>query len=250
MPFLPGPGRLYLPHHALPSWLADLLTFEEAERHLHCLQRVGCGCMKYRGFNSRAKTRVQLANDITRETPVARLIATLSADRPLGPQDVACHRCDTPECAHPDHLRIGSPSSNQRDRAHPGRRIRVRTAARWYDYGPHWVKIHAEPPTAAFGPVRAACHVSLAQHIAKQVPRHSTAFESGMMSFPPVLAAPQPTEFRKTSRKASGTEGTSHVGQCERYGLHRRGLCRQLRVGAEGGRSRSGNLRPASGRGL
>ncbi|WP_092046574.1 hypothetical protein [Methylobacterium pseudosasicola] len=76
---------------------------------------------------------IGLADGSTQKIKVARLMATLSADRPLGPKDFATHACDNPVCANPDHLIVGSASSNGRDKFRPGRPIRERIAARFYD---------------------------------------------------------------------------------------------------------------------
>ena len=56
----------------------------------------------------------------------------LSADRPLGPTDFACHACNNEECCHPDHLYAGTACTNMQDRFRR-RRIRERRAARFYD---------------------------------------------------------------------------------------------------------------------
>lgn len=88
--------------------------------------------MQYRNFTSRPGTRIHLEDGTSREVKVQRLMATLSADRPLGPRDYACHCCDHPWCCNPDHLRADPPSSNMRDKFGQ-RRIRQRRSARFYD---------------------------------------------------------------------------------------------------------------------
>lgn len=145
MPFRPGPVCLRSPHQDAPPWPTEILTYEEAERHLRRLTRMGgCGCMRYSGFTTRPTTRVQLADGATRHTSVGRLMALLSGDRPLGPDDFACHRCDNEVCANPDHILIGTASSNGLDKHRPGRPIRERMAARWFD--PILAQIPQEPP--------------------------------------------------------------------------------------------------------
>ena len=113
---------------------AEIVAYEEGERHLRRLTRMGgCSYMRYSRFTTRPTTRVRLASGITRETSVARLMSMLPGDRPLGPEDFACHCCDNEVCANPDHLLIGTASSNGLDKHRPGRPIRERIAACWYD---------------------------------------------------------------------------------------------------------------------
>lgn len=50
-----------------------------------------------------------------------RMILSWFAGRELGRWEFACHRCDNPPCVRPDHLFIGDPLSNMRDRDRKGR---------------------------------------------------------------------------------------------------------------------------------
>lgn len=131
MPFIPGLARPRLEHQNAQPWPAEVMAYDEGERHLRRLSRMGgCECMRYSNFTTRPTTRIRLAGGITRETSVARLMALLSGDRPLGPDDFACHACDNEVCANPDHLVIGNASSNGLDKHRPGRPIRERMASR------------------------------------------------------------------------------------------------------------------------
>lgn len=61
-------------------------------------------------------------------------------DKPLTRDNFVCHKCDVPECVNPDHLYIGSPRDNVKDRdarnrhkpfigeAHPQAKITERDA--------------------------------------------------------------------------------------------------------------------------
>lgn len=144
MPFLPGPARFHLEHHTAPAWPSVVVTFDEVERHLRRLSKLPCGCMQYLNYTSRPKARLWLSDGTSREVPVARIMATLYADRPLSQSDYACHACDRPFCANPDHCRPASPASNMRDRYRPGRPIRERRTARFYDH--ILAEIAAAPP--------------------------------------------------------------------------------------------------------
>ncbi|MDP4006819.1 hypothetical protein [Methylobacterium sp. NEAU K] len=145
MPYVLEPALLALPGHRA-SWATDLLTFEEADRHLSQLTRIpGCGCLRYSNFRSRAHTRVRLPGGITKEIAVARLMCVLSADRPLGPDDIACHSCHQEECCHPDHIYAGTRRSNGRDIYRQDMPIRKRRAPRFYDG--HLLRIAEQPPS-------------------------------------------------------------------------------------------------------
>ena len=144
MPFKPGPARFHLEHHTAPAWPSVVVTFDEVERHLRRPTKLPCGCMRYMQYTSRPKARLWLSDGTSREVKVARLMATLFADRPLARNDYATHACDNPVCANPDHCRPASHASNMRDRSRPGRPIRERRDARFYDH--LLLDIPAAPP--------------------------------------------------------------------------------------------------------
>ena len=60
------------------------------------------------------------------------------ANGPIPKGMYVCHRCDTPACVNPEHLFIGSPSDNQRDRVRKGRHyLAARThCLRGHEYTP------------------------------------------------------------------------------------------------------------------
>lgn len=136
--------RFHIEHQTPPAWASEAVTHDECERHLRKLTRTACGCMRYGTAIRRPYARIDMASGLSTETNIARLFLTMSADRPLQGSDFAAHRCDDPTCAHPDHLRVATHQSNMRDKLHPGRRIRPRREARFFDY--LLLEIAAAPP--------------------------------------------------------------------------------------------------------
>lgn len=125
--------RFHLEHQTPPAWSSEIVTHDEAERHLRKLSRTSCGCMVYGTQTKRPKARIYTANGLVTETNIARLMVTMSADRPLQGTDFACHSCADERCANPDHLYIGDHTTNVRDKFQR-RRIRERRAARFFDH--------------------------------------------------------------------------------------------------------------------
>lgn len=126
--------RFHLEHQTAPAWPSEIVTHDECERHLRKLSRTACGCMIYGTQTARPRARIYTANGLVTETNIARLMVTMSADRPLQGADFACHACpDNPLCANPDHLYVGDHTTNVRDKFQR-RRIRERRAARFYDH--------------------------------------------------------------------------------------------------------------------
>lgn len=146
------PTRFRLEHQSPPDFHTEVVTHDEAERHLRKLSRTACGCMRYGAVVARPRARLGLLNGTAIEVPASRLMLTMSADQPLHGSDYACHRCDDPMCAHPDHLYVGTHQTNVRDKFHPGRRIRPRTMMRFYDE--LLLEIGDQPPE----PTRRAVH--------------------------------------------------------------------------------------------
>jgi hypothetical protein len=141
---VPYTTRLHLEHQTRPAWPSEEVSHDECERHLRKLTRTACGCMRYANTRSRPKAIIRTARGLSIETNAARLFLTMSADRPLQGSDFACHRCDDPLCANPDHLMVGTAGTNRRDHFQPGRRIRPRREARFFDY--LLLEIAAAPP--------------------------------------------------------------------------------------------------------
>lgn len=52
---------------------------------------------------------------------VHRFVLSLMMGRALEPDEWACHHCDNPPCARPEHLYLGSATTNSRDRSVRGR---------------------------------------------------------------------------------------------------------------------------------
>lgn len=125
--------RFHVEHQTAPSWPSEVVMHDECGRHTRKLWRTPCGCMRYGTQTARPKARIYTASGLVTETNIARLFLTMSADRPLQGTDYACHRCDDPLCAHPDHLMVGNHHTNVLDKGFPGRRIRPRTVPRFYD---------------------------------------------------------------------------------------------------------------------
>lgn len=52
---------------------------------------------------------------------VHRIVLEVKLGRSLSSQEYACHKCDNPPCANPDHLFMGSPKDNYDDSKRKGR---------------------------------------------------------------------------------------------------------------------------------
>lgn len=58
--------------------------------------------------------------------------------RPLEADECACHHCDNPPCVNPDHLWVGTPGDNARDRDKKGRTAQPPRG------DSHWTRLHPE----------------------------------------------------------------------------------------------------------
>lgn len=52
-----------------------------------------------------------------------RFALELTLGRELRPGEIACHHCDNPPCARPDHIYLGSPATNLADSARRSGRV-------------------------------------------------------------------------------------------------------------------------------
>lgn len=85
----------------------------------HCTPEPNSGCWlwdmavspKGYGYFMQSKKRVM----------AHRHALALRLGSALPPGMCACHRCDTPGCINPDHLFLGTPGENSRDRHRKGR---------------------------------------------------------------------------------------------------------------------------------
>ena len=133
--------------------------------------------LRYVAWTTRPKGTIYTLSGLSTETNIARLFLTMSADRPLGETEYACHRCDDPLCAHPDHLMVGTHHTNVLDKLQLGRPIRERMAARFFDY--QLLEIGVQSPE----PSRKAAHKRRPKRI---VPVYSPALvvSTGLQSVP------------------------------------------------------------------
>lgn len=150
MPIIRARLRFHLEHQTPPAWSSEIVTHDECERHLRKLSRTTCGCMRYGTSLRRPKAIIYTASGLRTETNVARLFVTMSADQPLQGSDFACHKCDDPLCAHPDHLYVGTHHTNILDKFLPPWRIRLRMAARFFDYA--LMEVGDQPPLSTRKP--------------------------------------------------------------------------------------------------
>ena len=58
---------------------------------------------------------------INRKSFSAHRLVMMQEVGPLGRWQFVCHRCDTPKCIRLDHLFVGSPTDNMRDKGAKGR---------------------------------------------------------------------------------------------------------------------------------
>lgn len=165
MPMMIPRLRFHVKNQTALSWPSEVVTHVECGRHTRKLWRTPCRCMRYGTLTSRPKVRIDMASGLSTETNIARLFLTMSADRPLQGTDFACHRCDDPLCAHPDHLMVGTHHTNVLDKGFPGRRIRPRTVPRFYDPLLREIAEHSPAPVVSGRPRQTQTPLDTIMHL-------------------------------------------------------------------------------------
>ena len=102
------------------------------------LERKGNGCLEWTGGKDRSGYGAILVGG--RQTGTHRL-AWVLANGPIPSGMYICHQCDNPACCDIDHLFLGTPSDNARDRERKGR-----SAPSWNGSKTHCAKGHEFSP--------------------------------------------------------------------------------------------------------
>lgn len=77
--------------------------------------------MGNRHIKGYGRIRVTLERGRYSYVTTSRLALELALARPLGPGELACHRCDNPPCCNPAHLFAGDKRANGQDMSTKGR---------------------------------------------------------------------------------------------------------------------------------
>lgn len=100
---------------------ADFTAADQARFWSNCRIDIRTGCIHYEGQQSDAGYGRFMV--MGRRIVASRVAYALAYG--MVPADLyVCHHCDTPSCVRPDHLFLGTPDDNAKDRDKKGRQSR------------------------------------------------------------------------------------------------------------------------------
>ena len=112
----PDTATLYAVGKNVPPEIAHPLIMERIKRNVTITES---GCWYWN--RSKNFKGYPMTYAMGRKWHTHRLVLHIS-QRPLGPGEQACHKCDNPSCVNPGHLYIGTNSTNQADAVRKGRK--------------------------------------------------------------------------------------------------------------------------------